>query len=680
MGFMNKGYMPEGEEREFFSDRVKEKTVKSKTPMLDRFGVDLTDLANKNELDPVIGRENEINQLVQILNKKKKNNALLVGEPGLGKSAIVEGFAQRIANKKNIDSNFFDCKVISLSLTSLVAGTKYRGEFEDRMEQLVKEASQNKNVIVFIDELHTVLGAGNSSGGMDASNILKPALARGEMRVIGATTLAEYQMYIEKDKAFERRFEKVKVNIPTRSETLQVLMNIKHVYEQHHKVLYSDEVISKIYDFSERYISHSNNPDRSIDLMDKVGSKIKLKNFAEQPQQIQDLKLKLEQINIDMQTYSDIQEYLKADDKKEERNIVLGQIEEAKSKWEEEIKNKKIQITVNDVAEVVSEQTGIPIKSMTENELDLLKDMSSVLKSKIINQDDAVDIVVDAVQRSKTGIRDNNKPIASFFMLGTTATGKTELAKQLAKLVFGSEENMIRLDMSEFSLKHEASKLIGSPPGFIGFEEGGQLTEKVRNKPYSLILLDEIEKAHPDIKNNLLQILDEGHITDSKGRKVDFKNCIIVMTSNIGTSKIIQDKSIGFGNNQMMSKEQLHNTVKSELKKHPLTTPEFLNRIDEIIIFNTLRLEDVSKILDIQLSILKQRILKERNLKLELTDEAKAFIAKEGYDPAYGARPLKRSITKHVENLISKSIVNKEVVDGDSIIIGFEDGKTILKK
>ncbi len=677
LNYSNSGeHIPEDEENDYLAEKARNQSKKSTTPLLDNFGKDLTEKAFQGDLDPVVGRDKEVEQIIEILKKRKKNNPVLIGEPGVGKTAVVEALAQRISDEKNIDASFYDCKIIELSLTTLVAGTKYRGEFEQRMESIIKEASENPHIILFIDELHTVIGAGNTSGSMDASNMLKPALARGEMRVIGATTLDEYQKHIEKDKAFERRFQRVMVNKPTKEESIEILTNIKSVYEQHHGVSYSDEIINNIYDLTERYVSNRNNPDKSIDLMDEVGSKIRLKNSPKQPQEIDDLKKDYENAHEEMKKLSVDQDFKGAIKAKSEREDIKEKLENAQKKWRDELSNLIVEVKIEDVASVISSHTGIPVNSMTDDELEKLSGMSDALKKNIIGQNEAVDKITEAVQRSRTGVRDPKRPIASFLFLGPTGVGKTEVVKQLSKFMFNSEDSIIRLDMSEYSMKHEASKLIGSPPGFVGHEEGGQLTEKVKNKPYSIVLLDELEKAHPDIKNNLLQVLEEGNLTDSQGRPVDFRNTIIIMTSNIGTSKIIEEKKVGFASSQ---KTDVKSSVMKELKNHKLTTPEFLNRIDETVIFKPLEEESVLSILEIQLNILSERVFKEREIKLKFTKAAKRFISEKGYDRSYGARPLKRSIMTHAENLISKAIMNKEVSDGDSLTIDFKKGATYIK-
>lgn len=677
LNYSNSGeHIPEDEENDYLAEKARNQSKKSTTPLLDNFGKDLTEKAFQGDLDPVVGRDKEVEQIIEILNKRKKNNPVLIGEPGVGKTAVVEALAQRIADEKNIDASFYDCKIIELSLTTLVAGTKYRGEFEQRMESIIKEASENPHIILFIDELHTVIGAGNTSGSMDASNMLKPALARGEMRVIGATTLDEYQKHIEKDKAFERRFQRVMVNKPTKEESIEILTNIKSVYEQHHGVSYSDEIINDIYDLTERYVSNRNNPDKSIDLMDEVGSKIRLRNSPKQPQEIDDLKKDYENAHEEMKKLSVDQDFKGAIKAKSEREDIKEKLENAQKNWRDELSNLIVEVKVEDVASVISSHTGIPVNSMTDDELEKLSGMSDALKKSIIGQNEAVDKITEAVQRSRTGVRDPKRPIASFLFLGPTGVGKTEVVKQLSKFMFNSEDSIIRLDMSEYSMKHEASKLIGSPPGFVGHEEGGQLTEKVKNKPYSIVLLDELEKAHPDIKNNLLQVLEEGNLTDSQGRPVDFRNTIIIMTSNIGTSRIIEEKKVGFASSQ---KTDVKSAVMKELKNHKLTTPEFLNRIDETVIFKPLEEESVLSILEIQLNILSERVFKEREIKLKFTKAAKRFISEKGYDRSYGARPLKRSIMTHAENLISKAIMNKEVSDGDALTIDFKKGATYIK-
>lgn len=677
-----KGYSPQDDdEKDYQLDKAKNKNkgAKSKTPILDHFGRDLTAKAANDEFDPVVGRDKEIDQLVRILNKRKKNNAVLIGDPGIGKTAVVEGLAQKIANKE-VDPSLLNVRIIELSLTALVAGTKFRGQFEERMDAIIKEATENPDIIMFIDELHNIMGAGASSGAMDASNILKPALARGEIKVIGATTYEEYQKYIESDKALERRFQPVKVPHPKREEVMEILQNIKSRYEEHHGVSYSTDVLIKIIDWSERYIPAKNNPDKAIDLLDEVGSNIKINNTPPIPDEIRERELQLDEIAAQKKIAADAQNFEEAATLKDKEKQMIVELEEMKAKFEEELKKSdNIEVTLEDVALIVSHSTGIPMNNLTEEEVSRLLKMPDELQGKIIDQDDAVKRVSEAIQRSRTGVRDPKKPIGSFLFLGSTGVGKTELCKQLSMFLFGTEDNIIRLDMSEYSMKHEAAKLIGSPPGFVGHDEGGQLTEQVKQKPYSIILFDEIEKAHEDLKNYLLQILDEGRLTDAKGRSVDFKNTIIIMTSNIGTQKIVQNDPIGFAGKKELDQEQIEYAVLSELEKHRLTTPEFINRIDDVIVFKTLSEEGIKKIVNIQLDILKKRMKNDREIEIEVTDAVVDLLADKGYDHRYGARPLKRMISKYVENALSVAIMKKEVTDGNKVIIDYKKDEVVIK-
>jgi len=677
------GYSPQDdEEKDYQMDKAKgkSKSDKSKTPVLDHFGRDLTQKAIDGGLDPVVGRQKEIDQLVRILSKRKKNNAVLIGDAGIGKTAVVEGLAQKIASK-DIDSSLLNVKIIELSLTSIVAGTKYRGQFEERMEAIMKEASENPDIIIFIDELHNIMGAGSSSGAMDASNILKPALARGEMKVIGATTYEEYQKHIESDKALERRFQPVKVPHPKREEVLEILTNIKDKYEDHHGVSYPDDILVKIVDWSERYVPSKNNPDKAIDLMDEVGASIKINNAPPVPENIKDKEKELIEVGKSKKIAVDGQEFEEAAKIKDKEKRLEEELEALKNSYEEDKKNiEKTEVTLENVATIISNNTGIPINNLTDEENDRLLTMPDELKEKIVGQDEAVDKIVTAIQRAKTGVRDPKKPIGSFLFLGPTGVGKTEMSKQLSEFLFGNQENIIRMDMSEYSMKHEAAKLIGSPPGFVGHEEGGQLTEKVKQKPYSIILFDEIEKAHEDLKNYLLQILDEGRLTDSKGRDVDFKNTIIIMTSNIGTNKIVQSDSIGFSSSEKLTQDEMESAVMGELEKHKMTTPEFINRIDEVVVFKTLSEAGIKEIVNIQLDILKKRMLLDREITIKVTDAVVSLLAEKGYDHRYGARPLKRMISKYVENTLSMSIMKKEVKDGDKITIDLNKSGDVIVK
>ena len=647
------------------SDRIK-KNSKSKTPILDHYGKDLTEIASKGGLDPVIGRKKEIDKLIQILNKRKKNNPVLVGEAGVGKTAIVEGLALRIVNKQ-VDRSLFNKRIVEINFTTLVAGTKYSGEFEQRMEDLLKEVKKNKDVIIFIDEIHNVVGAGGASGSMDASNIIKPALARGEIKVIGATTVDEYKKIIENDSALERRFQKVYVDIPSKEETLQIIKQLRERYEEYHNVIYSDEVLEKCVEFTDRYVNYRNFPDKAIDALDEVGSRVKLNNTPV-PESIKKLEKELVIIQEQKKSAAKSQKYEDAAKFRDEEREKLAKIEEENIKWENELKNSKVVVTVQDVAEVIASYVGVPITKMTENENERLVNIKTYLEKSVIGQSEAVEKVCEAIQRSRLGIQDPNKPIASFLLLGSTGVGKTHLAKQLANFMFDSEDAFIRFDMSEYMEKFNVTKLIGSPPGYVGHEDRGLLTEAVKNKPYSILLFDEIEKAHPDIFNIFLQILDDGVLTDSTGRKINFKNTIIIMTSNIGTDKIIGKKSLGFG-----VKTDEHETISEivgiELKKH--LRPELINRIDEKIIFNTLSQEDISKIVEIEIKKTVDRI-SDKGYEIIISKNAKDYLSKIGYDKEYGARPLKRAITQNVENVIAKEILNKGLKEGVKIKLSYD--------
>jgi len=671
---------PPDEEKDFQMEQVKKRAKKSKTPTLDHFGRDLTNMAAHGLLDPVIGRDKESNQMIEILGKRGKSNPMLLGESGIGKSSLVYKLAQKIATK-DINSSFFEKRIIELNLTTIVSGTKYRGMFEERMEAIVREAVSNKDVILFIDELHMLMGAGNGGGAMDASNILKPVLARGEMKLIGSTTFEEYQKYIEKDKALARRFQKISVNVQNSQEIVEILKQIKHKYEDFHGVKYSDEIIIKIVDLTDRYITDKNNPDKAIDLMDEVGSKIKLKNPIKTPENILDLKNKIKNAVEQKIIAKDAQEYETAAKYKELEDNLKKNLEEEENKFKIKLKSKslnKIEVLFDDVARVISDYTDIPLTSLTEKEISKLSRLEKELKSKIIGQDDAVKKVVDAIKRTRVGISDPRKP-NSFLYLGGTGVGKTEMVKQLAKILFDSEDAIIRFDMSEYSMPHEVSKLIGAPPGFIGHEEGGLLTEKVKNKPYSIVLFDEFEKAHPDFKNMMLQILDDGTLTDSQGRKVNFRNTLIIMTSNIGTSKMFGETKIGFSSNSN-EKINLEQEVMMELKKHPVTSPEFLNRIDSIVVFNNLEKDSIRKIVDLQLESFLKRMLKDKNITIKVGIPIREFLCEVGFDKMYGARPLKRAITIHIENVIAQGFVDQIIKDGDKVTLDIKDKEIFIKK
>lgn len=635
----------------------------SSTPVLDNFGTDLTKAAEEGRLDPIVGRAKEIERVSQILSRRKKNNPILIGDPGVGKSAIIEGLALRIKEKK-ISRNLFGKRIISLDMASVVAGTKYRGQFEERIKAIINELAENSNVILFIDEIHTIVGAGSSPGSLDAANILKPALARGEIQCIGATTLDEYRQHIEKDGALERRFQKVLVEPTSAEETLQILKNIKSRYEDHHNVTYTDEAIEACVSYTDRYVTDRAFPDKAIDALDESGARTHLID-VNVPEEILILEKKIEDIKAEKINAVTAQNFeIAANYRDDEKNLTL-ELDLAKKEWEEEMKNKRQIIDEDSVMHVISMMTGIPVQRVAQAEgLRLLK-MKDVLKSKVIGQDDAVDKIVRSIQRNRIGLKDPNKPIGSFLFLGPTGVGKTHLAKILAKEMFDTVDALIRIDMSEYMEKFSVSRLIGAPPGYVGYEEGGQLTERVRRKPYSIVLLDEIEKAHSDVYNLLLQVMDDGQLTDSLGRKVDFKNTIIIMTSNVGTRQLKDfGGGIGFINNKGMDSEYAHGVIQKALNK--TFSPEFLNRIDDVVMFSQLQLDSIFKIIDLELVEVKKRV-EEMGYKLVLTDEAKKFIAESGYDIQYGARPLKRSLQKHIEDNLAELLLQGNLKEGDEI-------------
>jgi ATP-dependent Clp protease ATP-binding subunit ClpC len=648
-------------------------SAKSKTPTLDNFGRDLTSLARDGKLDPVIGREKEIERVSQILSRRKKNNPLLIGEPGVGKSAIAEGLALRIQQKK-VSRVLYGKRVITLDLASLVAGTKYRGQFEERMKAIMTELEKNRDVILFIDELHTIVGAGSSTGSLDASNMFKPALARGEIQCIGATTLDEYRQYIEKDGALERRFQKVMVEPTSIEETVQILNQIKDKYEEHHNVIYTPEAILACVNLTSRYITDRFLPDKAIDAMDEAGSRVYIKNMKV-PTEIIDFEKKIEEIKELKQKAVKAQDYLEARKLKDEEERLQMELNSAQDKWDKDVKEKKETVTEENVAEVVSMMSGVPVTKVGKNELDKLAGMDSNLNGKVIGQEDAVKKVVKAIQRNRAGLKDPNRPIGTFIFLGTTGVGKTELAKVMARELFESDESLIRIDMSEYMEKFAVSRLVGAPPGYVGYEEGGQLTEAVRRKPYAVVLLDEIEKAHPDVFNILLQILDEGHVTDSLGRKIDFRNTIIILTSNIGTRDLKDfGDGVGFGTSAKKSTtdSRARSTIENALKK--AFSPEFLNRIDDIVIFNSLEKDDIKRIIDLELNKLYSR-LEKLGYKVELTEDAKDFISEKGWDKDFGARPLKRAIQKYIEDLLAEMLVNKQLNEGETVILDLNEAK-----
>jgi ATP-dependent Clp protease ATP-binding subunit ClpC len=659
----------EGEAREnpFIPTSESKTSKKSKTPVLDNFGRDVTALAEQEKLDPVVGREKEIERVSQILSRRKKNNPLLIGEPGVGKSAIAEGLALRIIQKR-VSRVLYNKRVVSLDLASLVAGTKYRGQFEERMKAMMNELEKNDDIILFIDEIHTIVGAGGATGSLDASNMFKPALARGEIQCIGATTLDEYRQNIEKDGALERRFQKVLVEQTNTIETLEILKNIKDRYENHHNVNYSDDALCACVDLTDRYMSDRFLPDKAIDALDEAGSRVHINNMSV-PKEVVNLEAELDKVRelknsvVKKQKYEEAAK-LRDDEKRVERLLI-----EAQERWQEESKLNRVTVSENDIADVVSMMTNVPVNKIVKSEKNKLSKLAKVINSKLIGQNEAVEKVVKAIQRNRAGLKAPDKPIGSFIFLGQTGVGKTQLAKILASEIFDSEENLIRIDMSEYMEKFAVSRLVGAPPGYVGYEEGGQLTEKVRRRPYSVILLDEVEKAHPDIFNMMLQILDDGFLTDSLGRKINFQNTIIIMTSNIGARQVKDfGRGLGFetASQKSQSKEIEKGVIQKELKK--TFSPEFLNRIDDIVVFNNLEKTDIRKIVDIELVHLIKRV-KQLGYEIEISESAKDFLSEKGYDSKYGARPLNRAIQKHLEDLLAENVVNNSIKEGDKITI-----------
>ncbi|MCM1077239.1 MAG: ATP-dependent Clp protease ATP-binding subunit [Bacteroides sp.] len=644
------------------------------TPVLDKYGNDMTLAAEEGRLDPVVGREVEIERLAQILSRRKKNNPVLIGEPGVGKSAIVEGLALRIVQRK-VSRILFGKRVVSLDMASIVAGTKYRGQFEERIKAILDELSKNKDIILFIDELHTIVGAGNAAGSMDAANLLKPALARGEIQCIGATTLDEYRKNIENDGALERRFQKVMVEPTTSEETRIILDNIKDKYEEHHNVNYTPEALDACVQLTERYISDRNFPDKAIDAMDEAGSRVHVTNIAV-PKEIEQLEQHIEEVSAQKLRAAQSQNFEKAASYRDKEQQLKSMLEEAKAKWEDQLNAMRETVDADKVAEVVAMMTGVPVQRVAQAEGKRLKEMAPALKSLIIGQDSAIDKVVKAIQRNRIGLKDPNKPIGTFLFLGPTGVGKTHLAKKLAEFMFDSADTLIRIDMSEYMEKFTVSRLVGAPPGYVGYEEGGQLTEKVRRHPYSIVLLDEIEKAHPDVFNLLLQVMDEGRLTDSLGRRIDFKNTVIIMTSNIG-SRQLKDfgGGIGFNSRPADDKEYSQGVLRKALNK--AFAPEFLNRIDDIIMFDPLSKDAIFKIIDIELAGFNKRV-KELGYTLNISDEARNFIAEKGYDSQFGARPLKRAIQKYLEDKLAELIIEAELTPGDEIRVSYTDGAESL--
>ena len=669
----------DSDDEEYFSNKPKKssRNIKSSTPVLDNFGRDLTKMASDEKLDPIVGRKKEIERVSQILSRRKKNNPILIGEPGVGKSAIAEGLALRIVQRK-VSRVLFNKRIISLDLAALVAGTKYRGQFEERMKAILNELETNNDIILFIDEIHTIVGAGGASGSLDASNMFKPALARGELQCIGATTLDEYRQNIEKDGALERRFQKVLVEPTTIDETLQILHNIKERYEDHHNVSYSDEAIESCVTLTNRYISDRHLPDKAIDALDEAGSRVHINNINV-PENILKLEKELDTIKTQKGNVIKKQRFEEAARLRDEERKLENNLKQAKVNWEEELKSQREKVSEENVAEVVAMMTGVPVQRIAEQESKKLVQMEKELQSKVIGQNEAISKIVKAIRRNRVGLKDPEKPIGSFIFLGPTGVGKTQLAKELSKIMFDTKDSLIRIDMSEYMEKFAVTRLVGSPPGYVGYEEGGQLTEKVRRKPYSIILLDEVEKAHPDVFNLLLQVLDDGYMTDSLGRKINFKNTIIIMTSNIG-SRQLKDFGQGVGFSTSARKESFDSDTKGVIAKalKKAFAPEFLNRIDDVVMFNSLSSENIHEIIDIELKILIERITS-LGYTLSLDKKAKNFIAEKGYDSQFGARPLKRAIQKYLEDIIADEIVNAKLKEGDDIKITFDVQKEELK-
>jgi len=645
----------------------------SDTPVLDNFGIDLTKAAEEDRLDPIVGREIEIERLAQILSRRKKNNPILIGEPGVGKSAIAEGLALRIIQRK-VSRVLFDKRVVTLDLASIVAGTKYRGQFEERMKAILNEMVKNPSIILFIDEIHTIVGAGGATGSLDAANMLKPALARGEIQCIGATTLDEYRQHIEKDGALERRFQKVMVDPTSVEETIDILMNIKERYEEHHNVSYTDDAIDACVKLTQRYISDRHLPDKAIDALDESGSRVHISNIVV-PDQIVELEKDIEQTKQDKIQAVKNQNFEKAASYRDKEKELLDGLDTEKKKWEKELSQNRETVDEDKVAEVVAMMTGVPVQRIAQAEGARLLKMADELRGSVIGQDEAISKVVKSIQRNRAGLKDPNKPIGTFVFLGPTGVGKTQMAKVLAQYLFESIDNLIRIDMSEYMEKFSISRLVGAPPGYVGYEEGGQLTEKVRRKPYAVVLLDEIEKAHPDVYNILLQVLDEGQLTDSLGRRVDFRNTIVIMTSNIGTRELKDfGQGVGFATKtrQDAANEYSKGVIQKALKR--AFAPEFLNRIDDVVLFNTLSREHIHKIIDIELKGLYERV-HTLGFGIKLSEEAKDYVLEKGYDIQYGARPLKRAIQKYLEDPMAEAIIKSALVEGDTIVVDFDKEK-----
>ncbi|MDQ0430785.1 ATP-dependent Clp protease ATP-binding subunit ClpC [Planomicrobium stackebrandtii] len=645
------------------------------TPTLDGLARDLTQVAREGGLDPVIGRSDEITRVIEVLSRRTKNNPVLIGEPGVGKTAIAEGLAQQIVNNE-IPETLRDKRVMVLDMGTVVAGTKYRGEFEDRLKKVMDEIRQAGNVILFIDELHTLIGAGGAEGAIDASNILKPSLSRGELQCIGATTLDEYRKYIEKDAALERRFQPIQVDEPSVDESIQIIRGLRDRYEAHHRVKITDEAIEAAAKMSDRYISDRFLPDKAIDLIDEAGSKVRLRSYTTPPD-LKELEARLEAARSEKNEAVQSQEFEKAASLRDAEQKLQNQLDKTKKEWKEKQGKEESEVTVEDIAKVVSMWTGIPVSKLAQTESDKLLNLESILHNRVIGQNEAVTSISKAIRRARAGLKDPKRPIGSFIFLGPTGVGKTELARALAESMFGDEDAMIRIDMSEYMERHSTSRLVGSPPGYVGYEEGGQLTEKVRRKPYSVVLLDEIEKAHPDVFNILLQVLEDGRLTDSKGRRVDFRNTVIIMTSNVGAEELKYNKYVGFNlDDAKTDYKDMKGKMLAELKK--AFRPEFLNRVDDMIVFHSLEKENLREIVNLMTKQLVDR-LKEQDIDLELTEAALEKVAKEGYDPEYGARPLRRSLQKHVEDRLSEELLKGTALSGQRIIFDVEDDEFIVR-
>ena len=657
--------MGEETERKENYEKTSNKSASLSTPTLDKYSRDLTEFARIGKLDPVIGRDNETNRVMQILSRRTKNNPVLIGEPGVGKTAVVEGLASRIISKE-VPDTLLDKRLVTLDLPAMIAGSKYRGEFEERIKKVINEVVSAGNVLLFLDELHTIIGAGGAEGAVDASNILKPLLARGELQLIGATTIDEYRKHIEKDSALERRFQPIIVEEPSLEDATKILMGLKHKYEEHHAVSITDRAIESAVKLSKRYISDRFLPDKAIDLVDEAASKTRISNYME-PEKIKEIKAEIEKMEKEKEDAVGAEEFEKAGEIKEKQEKLREKQNKLREKWIEDKKNKKLIVDEDEIADVVALWTKIPVKKITENDSQRLNNLEKVLHERVVGQEEAVNAVARAIRRGRVGLKDPKRPIGSFLFLGPTGVGKTELSKALAYSMFGSENALIRVDMSEYMEKHSVSKMVGSPPGYVGYDEGGQLSEKVRRNPYSVILFDEIEKAHPDVFNILLQVLDDGHITDSSGRVVDFKNTVIILTSNAGAQRIVEPKQLGFASSSDNEKDYsvMKTNVMDEVKQ--MFKPEFLNRIDETIVFHQLTRENLKEILDILLKEINNRLMEQMQMSLKLTEKAKEFLIDKGYDKKYGARPLKRALQNEIEDKMAEEILAGNVKQGDSL-------------